>query len=499
MLIRRARRRYLWNLAVIQATHAACIAMGGLILLLVLGTQILDWPWLVGLFGVSFGLGFWWTFRRFPSSYGVAQQVDRNLGLHDSLSTALFFSAAPAARKAAPEMREAQLAAAERLCEDVDLARAIPLAVPRSVYAMAALGLVATSLFALRYGISHRLDLKASLPAMVIDAFQLLPREEAKLRKRENQQRFQDLLKQLGLSVDRQQDKTGKGQDADPASTNETVTQDGKKGDAADHAADRAPKPLDIKVEQTKEGQSPQGKGESAGENGKGDRNESNEGDAENDQQQAASNSKQGSNSGESNSLLDKFRDAMQNLLSKLKSGQKPGEGQQASNSQGRQDMGQPLQSPGRKGAESAGRQQSQGMPNSSSQGQEQAEGAQQASQGPGQRGGRDADTEQAKEGRSGIGKENGAKDIKQAEQLAAMGKISEIIGKRSQNLTGEVMVEVASGKQQLRTAYSQQNAAHAEAGGEIHRDEIPLAYQRYVQQYFEEIRKPAAAPSKQK
>jgi hypothetical protein len=38
-------------------------------------------------------------------------------------------------------------------------------------------------------------------------------------------------------------------------------------------------------------------------------------------------------------------------------------------------------------------------------------------------------------------------------------------------------MVEVSLGKQQLKTQYSQQNAAHAEAGGEINRDEVPLAY----------------------
>ena len=77
------------------------------------------------------------------------------------------------------------------------------------------------------------------------------------------------------------------------------------------------------------------------------------------------------------------------------------------------------------------------------------------------------------------------------------MGKISEIIGKRAASVTGEVMVEVASGKQQLKTQYSDRKAAHAEAGGEINRDEVPLAYQQYVQQYFEEIRKlPAAKKS---
>ena len=35
--------------------------------------------------------------------------------------------------------------------------------------------------------------------------------------------------------------------------------------------------------------------------------------------------------------------------------------------------------------------------------------------------------------------------------------------------------------------------AAHGEAGSEIHRDEIPPAYEDFVQQYFEQIRKAPA------
>ena len=77
------------------------------------------------------------------------------------------------------------------------------------------------------------------------------------------------------------------------------------------------------------------------------------------------------------------------------------------------------------------------------------------------------------------------------------MGKLSEIIGKRAANITGEVMVEVSSGKQQLKTQYSDRNGSHAEAGGEINRDEVPLAYQQYVQQYFAQMRKLPAAKSK--
>ena len=74
---------------------------------------------------------------------------------------------------------------------------------------------------------------------------------------------------------------------------------------------------------------------------------------------------------------------------------------------------------------------------------------------------------------------------------------ISEIIGKRSQNLTGKVMVEVASGNQQLKTAWVNQKATHANSGGEINRDEVPVEYQTYVQQYFEQVRKQDAPRKK--
>ncbi len=72
------------------------------------------------------------------------------------------------------------------------------------------------------------------------------------------------------------------------------------------------------------------------------------------------------------------------------------------------------------------------------------------------------------------------------------MGKLAEIIGKRSQNVTGEMMVEVPSGKQQLRTAYSGRIGQHSDTGGEINRDEVPLIFQEYVREYMERVRKQA-------
>ena len=90
----------------------------------------------------------------------------------------------------------------------------------------------------------------------------------------------------------------------------------------------------------------------------------------------------------------------------------------------------------------------------------------------------------------SGIGRQDGDKDVKEAEQLQAMGKLAEIIGKRSANLTGDMTIETPSGKQQLKTAYSQKLGHHSDSGGEINRDEIPLADQQYIREYMELVRK---------
>lgn len=486
-VIRRARRRCLRNLVVGQAVYAACVAMGGLVLLLLLGTQILDWPWLLALSGASFGLGCHSIARRLPSPYLAAQVVDRSLVLDDSLSTAFFYSRMANGRRGSEDMCAAQLAAAERLSKQVDVRRAVPLRAPRSLYLMAGLAGVATSLFALRYGVSRSLDLRASLPRIVLDAFRTPGEQQARAKRPGKQQRLQELLKQFGLSLD---DSQTSGKDTIPATALNAADQ----LVPTSNPQQGLPKPLEVRLEGANTGD-PKDGSEGAGEDGAGDRLASEDGDPSNgERSNSASAGNQPPNSpAESDSLLDKFREAMANLLSRLKTQPKTSDSQMASSAQASQDSAQARQGQGQKSSPGQGRQPSDGLPNSASQGNEASEGLQQASNGPGRRGGEDPDLQAAKEGRSGIGKEDGSKALREAEQLAAMGKITEIFGKRSQNLTGEVMVEVASGKQQLRTAYSQQAAAHAEAGGEIHRDEIPLAYQRYVQQYFEEIRKPAA------
>lgn len=466
--------------------------MAGLILLLLLGTQILDWPWVAALLAASLVLGVRNLRRDTPSSYAVAQSIDRRLGLCDSLSTAFFYQRLEPGRKVSEEIRAAQFAEAELLAREAPLDRAAPFAAPRSLYAVAALGLVAAGLLTLRYGISRSLDLRPPLARMVFDTFHFAAQAQrpAARSKNASNKRMNELLKQFGLSLDNSADQPGeRGQTAGTTLETDSAPE-ARRESARSHQGGLQPLQAgEQRQDETKEGSKPPGEESSQ------QSQSASQPDSRGDSPGRPSSRRQTANSSsENDSLLDKFRDAMANLLSRLKPQPRSGDGQQmASSAQGRSDQGQSQQ--GQKG--SVAGQQAQGQQSGDPQDEQPGEGFKLPQGGQGKQGGPDAE-QISRDGRSGIGKEDGSKEVREAEQLAAMGKISEIIGKRSQNLTGEVMVEVASSKQQLRTAYSQQNLSHSEAGGEIHRDEIPLAYQHYVQQYFEEIRKPAP-PAKPK
>jgi hypothetical protein len=69
------------------------------------------------------------------------------------------------------------------------------------------------------------------------------------------------------------------------------------------------------------------------------------------------------------------------------------------------------------------------------------------------------------------------------------MGKLSAILGKRSEKLTGSTAVEVVSGTQALTTRYEQRKSVHTDVHAKAERDEVPLEYQSYVQQYFRHMR----------
>jgi len=482
--LRRARRRHLLQAVLEQAALAACAAVATLLLLLILGTQILNWYWPVLLFVAALVVGGVRLRRRIPGMYGLAQAIDTRLAFRDSLSTAYHFRGAGDSGAVALQRREA-----ERLAADADLAFAVPARAPRSLYLLAGLFAAAATLFAMRYLVTRSLDLRAPIAQLHLDSFDE-PKAVANNRKSAVQERLEEQLKQLGMGLDPVDEHPGL-QDPPIAPEGVVATPDGKAPiDSAQKAegngtnGDMGPSGPEGDEKSQAAGNQPGGKDGAPMDlpglnlNGK----KGNEPSA----------NRNGAQNGQQSSMLDKMRDAMANLMAKLNLKPPAPQGQQGSNNG--QSNGNQMGA-GQKGASQAktkGEGREQGSPN----GESDSESGEQAQAGAGKGNERGGDKPGGQDSKTGMGKQDGNKDLVDAEQLAAMGKISEIIGKRSAQLTGEMTVEVPSGKQQLKTAYTRKHAAHGDTGGEISREEIPLQLQPYVQRYFEEIHKlPVAAP----
>ena len=491
--LKSARQRYLANLALDQTSLAAAIAMCAGILLLVLGTQILNWYWPVFLFAAGMAIGVWRIRRMTPTPYVLAQKIDRRIGSFDALSTAYYFNESATANTR--PIAELQKAKADRIALETDLSYAVPIHLSRSTYLLAGVFAIAASLFAFRYGLMRTLDLSAPIANIHFNnPFSIDPaRKEASAKKSVIQEQFDEQLKQLGLSLEDLDSPAGDQKLATDKPVSALATPDGQ-----------------IPVESNEQGQSvDNGKpndGEPEGSEGSDNAKSGNSNQPSDQDNGSGTSDKQGTPqqgkqqtppsssknpSGDNASMADKMRDAVANLLSKLKSPGKQSDSQQSAAAQ--QDKGgsaKQKQDAGQKGMQGQGKSQGEGQPNPDQQGDQEGESGDQSQSAQSKAGDKNADKSGQQDAKSGIGKQDGDKELRDAEQLAAMGKISELLGKRAAQVTGEMTVEVPSGKQQLKTAYSQNKAVHADAGSDANRDEIPLIYQPYVQRYFEEVRK---------
>jgi len=484
-LVQRARRRLFGNELLSQGANAFSAAVAVFILLLLLGTQVLDWRLALLIPLVAAGAGFFIARRRLPGPYQVAQLIDHRIGLADSLSTAFYFSKGPPAGRVSPEVRQAQFECADRLAASVDPRRATPFTMPRTMYLLGILILVASSLFALRYGLSRKLDLRLGLAHILQQSLGIPERTEvARNQRRRPPQPMNPQGDNSEPSADPEQAAGAEpdSPDSDSDLSVDAESQEGASGkgnkkqnvEGEDSAA--ADQDAEAEDRDSKNGDSP---------------SQGQQGDSKSGQQPPSVN-KQDNNSSDNSSLMNKVKDAWQNLLSRMKpqpGNSNSGAQQRSMEQSSKQGKGQQN---GKQQSAKNGQQSSNGQEGDSEDGQPGDE-AQNAQDPQGKGTGKSDSAQTSKQPGSGIGSQDGDKNIKQSEQLAAMGRITEIFGKRSANITGEATVEVHSTSQQLRTPYAQRSAQHSDAGGAVNRDEIPVALQPYVEQYFEQIRKPPA------
>jgi hypothetical protein len=484
--LRKARRRHLINLVLDQSAIAFSAAAAGSILLLLVGTEILNWYWLAILFTGSLALGIYRMRNAIPSDYLLAQRIDRRLEMRDGLSTAYYFR-----DRERPGLPVLKSQVEDRLTGPDQIRRAVPLRVPRSTYSFAGLLAIVAGLFAVRYGITHTLDVRAPIAHFSFGNFSTTASARETPRKSAIREQLDEQLKQMGLSLEQIDSPPGEGEKSTDKTLPTVVNPDGRNPVAAPekgkNISDKASAQDGSEVEgsdKSESGKPGDNADASSQEGASGGPQQAGKPQTPPSGSKAASN-----NSNEGSSVLDKMRDAMSNLLSKLKTPSKAQDAQQGSaqsaNSASKQQTNQ-------KGMQGQSKSQGEGQSSTDQPGDQDSDAGDKAQSAQSKSGDKNADKPSNQDSKSGQGKQDGDKAIRDAEQLAAMGKISELIGKRAAQVTGEMTVEVPAGKQQLKTLYSQKKALHADAGSEVNRDEIPLMYQPYVQRYYEELRKSA-------
>ena len=468
-LIRHARHRAIWQAMLARSLWAVTAALAAEALLLIFGTGVVAWYVPLIVFALAVAIALWSLRGRLPQEYGTAQTLDKALHTSDLLSSAWHVSAAGDPSYFAPLLLER----AEAAARVADPAAALPWCWPRSSRWMGGMAVAALALFGLRYGILHTLDLSASVVNVMFDTFTGQSVAEARKAARPNAKLPQPI--QIGLSTPG--DVLENNPPEDVLKNYETAGQ-ASSGSPANAASpnqqnqQRESGEVSSPEEQGNNVNLPEGaQGMSTG------ANQQKSNDVKNPPRPDARQQKKDPG------LLDKMRDALASMMDKLKLNSNAAESQQSAAAQEAQRQNAQRQSD--KGSPSPGKPQ-QGDPQSQ-QSQEQADSSQ-----SGQKSQSDSPSQTSSDQQhSGIGKQDGAKNTEMAKDAEALGKLSELIGKRSMNLQGEMMVEVENTRNpQLRTPYLNRSATHGEAGGDLSRDEVPLRHQEFVRRYYEQVRK---------
>lgn len=463
-----ARRRRALVHTLEQAAAALALALAALILLLLLGAQILAWYWLA----IPLALGIAFLFIRSRSSsppdYELAQIIDHRLALSDSLSTACFLSET---RRTDPIARF-QVQHAEKIASSLRLASAFPVTGRRRWAASAALATLAFTLFGVRYLLTNTLSLKPPLVTLnfgpVLEAlekpFTGAAKQNPLVGSRPPKQETRNQAEGENTSAARLPAETPPQQPGVPSAetprSDSSLTQDSSQASLNPTASPSS--------------QQSTTPGNEAAQN-------------------AARASDQTTKQPNSSGLMSRMKDALSSMMAQMMTKTRPNSSSPQSPTDNSSSRAQKSAQQASLGKDQRGAQQnaqndpSNGRQNAAGQAQgETAEKQQSASASSASA----SSAQKGAENQSGVGRQDGVKDVHEAEQLRAMGKLAEIIGKRSASVTGDMTVETSSHNQSLETDYSNRTGRHSDSGGEIDRDEIPLAYQRYVRDYMQQVRK---------
>jgi hypothetical protein len=481
-LVRNAHRRCLALLCLEQGAVAASFVFAGCALILILGTQLLNWYWLVLLGGVGVAVAAIRVRRRMPTPYATAQTLDSRLVLYDSISTAWHLKQNP--ELADTPAGRVQLGQAETLAAEIDANSVFPVKLDRSWAFALALAALVLSLFSVRYLVQRNMNLSRALVPLHLERLTAALRSEIGVA---GKSAPTPSLAGNEKSEAQQQTRT---QGSDPRMNDvlgmkNPVEAPSKEGGAqGNNALDKSPG----------DGKSSPSEKTSGADNSPAASSTPSSKDASNGDAKSTEkgDQSQASEDQQNDSLMSRMKDAVSSLMAKMKPDEASKSPQASSQNSAAPDQDQTQNENGQSQSQTSASQSAQAQTKSDAKSSEQAQATEMSQSGDSKNSG-SSENKEGNQSKSGVGKQDGGKDVKLAQEREAMGKLAEIVGKRSRDLSGEMMVEVPSGRQQLKTSYTREVARHSDTGGEINRDEIPVALQPYVREYMELVRRPAS------
>jgi hypothetical protein len=476
--LRRAAKRRLTVLLVTEAGGALAVASALFCVLLLAGVQVLGALPLVLLLVAAAAWIVWRVRRQWLDAYGVAQALDRRFALPDTISTAWHFEDAEkhdAARleRLRPLIERQQERAASAVSQ-LSLSEAFPLELGRVHLAAAVLCVVAVSLFAYRYFSAESLNFQeqlASLHIPFIDGEDSPPPMTGNELFRPKPEMSPSPLADYQPPYDPSRERLDGTYNDMPEITGINVSDEnmGQGGDSESAESESAANLREQLAADPRRQAGNQGRegNQRGGEQRKGEE--------------------------KSNSLFDKFQQAMNNMMDKLtnRDSQKMEQrGEQGKNQNAKNKSDQP----GDGSDDSSDREGNQKSDNAdANENSQQGQGGQNAKEVSKQA--NSAASEKAADAPASVGAEDGSKELAAAKQIEAMGKIAEILGQRVEQVKGEMKVEVQAQKEQtLSTQLRNVRATHRDTGGELSRDEVPLRLQNYVKEYLKNARAADAA-----
>ena len=493
------RRRLLGQLAFRDALLAATVALAGPAVLLVAGTDYfpLALLWLFSVAGLAVAANHWLRSR--PAPYRVAQQIDSSWDSDDQISTAYHFlnilnknsvlnqnlvvnqdSEGDSAQvlnqdrnkdAESQDWQQLQRRHASEVVASGDLREALPFKLPHISYALLSVTLLIALLFLVRYGTQPTLSLKAPLPRLILQAL-LGDKAQEELFIEENQPRpgdSDDAAPSLHDEKDAEPEETSDPEQIDPMESLPIA------GDVGDEFAMPEVEGLSVEDEFGDELASDEGLGDEEG----GEGPDETEGEDPSDMNDPSSEWNK-----ESEGLMDKLKEAFDNMMSKLNmdeqaEGKPSGQGEESESEQASDAPG--------KGQEAAGSEaRSEEGSQSESEGGQADAASDQISM---EEGSSDPSEQKSETSISTAGTGEGSKELREAEQTEVMGELNELYQQRAEDITGEFMIETDSADQTAHTPYAARQSGHLDRGAALSRDEIPLAYRSYIKEYFKQVR----------